>query len=385
MDGLGITFARAWAAKAKASRPQQTSSPQQISSPQQPISSPPLLDVPQAREARPRSSTQSSGDSYMEKRLSEFHDWKQKITKDFSSRKLAKPTIKEESPPLPSTKPHAVEKSSSNLSQRLLKHQLTPLQIPPQTPPQQSVPQQSPTQKSPTQKSPAQNSSSQQSPSQQSPSQQSPSQQSPSQQSPSQQSPSQQSPSQQSPPQLSVPKQRPPHQSPPQKISQPQTPGQEGSPSTQAHSYNHKAPPAVREKAHVLALRARALPKPDLRAHPAFRSQHVRVRKKTHMAKTDSVKCWRPTYEHRDDTLWECCEHMDVAGICEDCGYVLCTACGSRCRGEEWCVIKGCVRCQTKLGVNICTPHLRELRARPTERFYGHLVEPSALFLIEKL
>ncbi|OJD35331.1 putative caspase recruitment domain member 6 [Diplodia corticola] len=323
MDGLGITFARAWAAKAKASIPKQVPSQQQSSSP-------PSSELPQSHTSlRPRSSTQTSNDSYMEKRLSEFQDWKQKITKDFSGRKSTKPSLKEEPEPITPTESH-VKYTSSDPTQQFppaaeshgIENNASDPSCQPQT--QVLTPRQSSLQSLPPQSPPPQ--------------------------SPQQQSPQQRSPQQQSP----------------QSKRSPQT------------------PPAVREKARILALRARALPKPDIRTHPAFQLQHVRVRKKTYTTKSD-LKCWRPTHESSDDQMWGCCEKMGVENICEDCGYVLCTICGSRCRGEEWCVIQGCMRCQTRLGVNICTPHLRELRARSMERFHGHLVEPSALFLIEKL
>ncbi|KAK0638295.1 hypothetical protein DIS24_g9951 [Lasiodiplodia hormozganensis] len=306
MDGLGITFARSWAAKQKAATAQKispprktspsrkTSSEQPVSSApsrktslEQPIPSAPSPELPQNDTSLRRSSTRSSasGDSYMEKRLSEFQEWKQKITEGFSIKKPAKTTFKEE--PLPASEPSSPTQQS-------------PMQLhtPPQTPPQQIIKKES----------------------------------------------------------------------------------------TPARSYNNRTPPAVREKARILALRARALPEPDIKSHPAFRPQHIRVRKKTYATKTDVLKCWRPASGcASDNQLWECCEKMEVDSICEDCGYVLCPTCASRCRGEEWCVVEGCVRCQTRLGVNVCTPHLRELRAKPMERFHGHLVEASALFLIEKL
>ncbi|GME24209.1 hypothetical protein GTA08_BOTSDO07529 [Neofusicoccum parvum] len=140
--------------------------------------------------------------------------------------------------------------------------------------------------------------------------------------------------------------------------------------------------PFLREKARQLIAKEAGAMAPSLDEHPAFCNQHVRLREKNYSTKTDVPKCWRPG-KSRDEELRGCCERNDV--ICEDCGFVLCADCGSRCRGEDWCVVEGCVRCQTRLGVNICTPHLRELRAIPVSSFHGHLVEQSALDLIENL
>lgn len=117
----------------------------------------------------------------------------------------------------------------------------------------------------------------------------------------------------------------------------------------------------LRAKARALAARAAAHKPPDVDAHPAFRRQDIRLRKKRNAVATQVPKCWRPG-NVIDEEPWQCCEQAD--DVCEDCGYVLCEECGSRCRGPDWCVVTGCVRCQTRLGVNICTPHLRELRAR---------------------
>lgn len=132
---------------------------------------------------------------------------------------------------------------------------------------------------------------------------------------------------------------------------------------------------ALREKARQLAAQAAATTPPDIKEHPAFQPQNIRIRGKRNQTRTDLPKCWRPK-DPGDDKMRECCEQND--GICEDCGFILCPTCDSRCRGEDWCVVSGCVRCQSRLGVNLCTPHLRELRAKIKPREY-----PSIQYKLE--
>ncbi|KAH7065169.1 hypothetical protein B0J12DRAFT_693539 [Macrophomina phaseolina] len=164
--------------------------------------------------------------------------------------------------------------------------------------------------------------------------------------------------------------------------NRPSPPSHEPFPVFEAVNFSDNTLLKLRARARVLAARAAAYEPPRVSTHPAFCLQKIRLREKRNAVVAEEPTCWRPA-DPTDRERRQCCEQTD--SVCEDCGYVLCEPCGSRCRGADWCVVTGCVRCQTKLGVNICTMHLRKLRANPVEHFWGHLVEPDALRLVQKL